>query len=186
VSTDPGLTRLEPVALSWRIKERPGQTHVELFGEIDENADFAELRRRLKGVVVFHLAEVRRINSCGVREWVNFVRELGQSRADPDDPDDQESRVTELVLTHCSPAIVTQLNMIYNFRGQAKVRSFLAPYVCRACDHEEDVLLDVETHFAGAGPVRSRRPPELTCEKCSGKLELDDLPERYFSFLSDP
>jgi hypothetical protein len=44
---------------------------VEFFGEIDENADFAELRRRLKGPVVFHLAEVRRINSCGVREWVN-------------------------------------------------------------------------------------------------------------------
>ena len=64
------LTRpqAESVALSWRIKERPGFTTVEFFGEIDENADFAELRRRLRGAVVFHLAEVRRINSCGVRE----------------------------------------------------------------------------------------------------------------------
>ena len=62
-------TRAEPVALSWRIKERPGFTTVEFTGEIDENADFGELRRRLRGPVVFHLAEVRRINSCGVREW---------------------------------------------------------------------------------------------------------------------
>ena len=81
-------TRPDPVALSWRIKERPGFTTVEFTGEIDENADFGELRRRLKGPVVFHLAEVRRINSCGVREWVNFVRDL--------------PGVTELTFTHCS------------------------------------------------------------------------------------
>jgi hypothetical protein len=167
---------VEPVALSWRIKERSGHTLVEFFGEIDENADFAELRRRLHGDLVFHLAEVRRINSCGVREWVNFVRELGTPGGD----------VTELVFTHCSPAIVTQLNMIYNFRGQAKVRSFLAPYVCQGCDREEDKLLDVQSHFAGSAPARARRPPEFTCEKCGGAMEFDDLPERYLSFLSDP
>ena len=48
--------RAEPVALSWRVKERPGYTDVEFYGEIDENADFAELRRRLRGPVTFHLA----------------------------------------------------------------------------------------------------------------------------------
>jgi hypothetical protein len=156
----------ESVALSWRIKERPGFTTVEFFGEIDENADFAELRRRLKGQVVFHLAEVRRINSCGVREWVNFVRDL--------------PGVTELTFTHCSPAIVTQLNMIYNFRGAAKVRSFLAPYVCESCGHEEEKLLDLQTHF----PTRDfKRVPDFKCDKCGSPMEFDDLPERYLSFL---
>ena len=154
--------------LSWRIKERPGFTTVEFTGEIDENADFAELRRRLKGNVVFHLAEVRRINSCGVREWVNFVRDLPS--------------VTELTFTHCSPAIVTQLNMIYNFRGAAMVRSFYAPYVCENCNIEEEKLLDVDTYFAG-GTVGD--PPEFTCEKCSEPLQFDDLPERYLSFLTE-
>ncbi|MCC6996129.1 MAG: hypothetical protein IT370_16085 [Deltaproteobacteria bacterium] len=159
----------ENVALSWRIKERPGFTTVEFFGEIDENADFAELRRRLKASVVFNLAEVRRINSCGVREWVNFVRDL--------------PGVTELTFTHCSPAIVTQLNMIYNFRGGAKVRSFLAPYVCENCNTEEDKLLDVHTHF----PTRdTKKMPEFTCEKCGEQMEFDDLPERYLSFLAEP
>ena len=158
----------EPVALSWRIKERPGFTNVEFFGEIDENADFAELRRRLHGQVVFHLGEVRRINSCGVREWVNFVRDLPE--------------VKELTFTHCSPAIVTQLNMIYNFRGAAKVRSFLAPYVCEKCNHEEEKLLDVQTHF----PTKDlRKVPEFACEKCGAAMEFDDLPERYLSFLNE-
>jgi hypothetical protein len=156
----------DSVALSWRIKERPGFTTVEFFGEIDENADFAELRRRLKGQVVFHLAEVRRINSCGVREWVNFVRDL--------------PGVTELAFSHCSPAIVTQLNMIYNFRGGAEVRSFLAPYVCEKCSNEEERLLDVQTHFPGRD---INAIPSVTCERCGGTMEFDDLPERYLSFL---
>ena len=66
----------ESVALSWQLRERPGLTIVEFTGEIDENADFAELKKRLRGPVVFQLAEIRRINSCGVREWVNFVRDM--------------------------------------------------------------------------------------------------------------
>ncbi len=158
----------DSVALSWRIKERPGLTVVEFFGEIDENADFTELRRQLKGPTVFHLAEIRRINSCGVREWVNFVRDL---------PD-----VSGLTFTHCSPAIVTQLNMIYNFRGQAEIRSFYAPYVCENCNHEAEKLLDVETHFPN-GDIDD--VPEYHCEECNELMEFDDLPERYLSFLSE-
>ncbi len=158
----------DPVVLSWRIQERPGVTTVEFFGEIDENADFAELKRRLKGHVVFNMGEIRRLNSCGVREWVNFVRDL--------------PGVTELTLTHCSPAIVTQLNMITNFRGGAKIRSFLAPYACDACNHEEEKLLDVQAHF----PDRDfHRVPEFVCEKCGSPLQFDDLPERYLSFLME-
>lgn len=158
----------DSVALSWRIKERAGLTTVEFFGEIDENADFSELRRHLKGAVVFSLAEIRRINSCGVREWVNFVRDL---------PD-----VTDLTFTHCSPAIVTQLNMIYNFRGPAQVRSFYAPYVCENCDHEDDKLLDVETVYADG---EMKGVPNFDCESCSLPMEFDDLPKRYLSFLSE-
>jgi hypothetical protein len=169
---------IDHVSLSWRVTDGPGHTLVELSGEIDENVDFADLRSRLRGPVVFQLSEVRRINSCGVREWVNFVRELAS-------PEKEGGGVTDLVFTACSPAIVTQLNMIYNFRGQAVVRSFLAPYVCKECDHETEKLLDVRQHFSATGPGRNRTPPEFTCEKCSGRLEFDDLPERYLSFLND-
>ncbi len=158
----------ESIPLSWRIKERPGFTTVEFFGEIDENADFAELKRRLRGSVVFHLGEVRRINSCGVREWVNFVRDL--------------PNVSELTFSHCSPAIVTQLNMIYNFRGRARVRSFYAPYICESCHSEEEKLLDVQSQFPDGN---SGRVPDFECETCHRGMEFDDLPERYLSFLSE-
>lgn len=117
---------------------------------------------------MFHLAEVRRINSCGVREWVNFVRDL--------------PNVTELTFTHCSPAIVTQLNMIFNFRGAAKVRSFFAPYICESCGTEDEKLLDVQSQFSSG---QYNRVPDFSCEKCGQVMEFDDLPERYLSFLSE-
>jgi DNA-directed RNA polymerase subunit RPC12/RpoP len=156
----------EPVALSWRIKERPGLTTVEFVGEIDENADFIELRRRLRGAVAFQLAEVRRINSCGVREWVNFVRDL--------------PHVTDLSFSHCSPAIVTQLNMIYNFRGSARIRSFYAPYVCERCGQEEEKLVDVPSQATARQEL-----PGFGCSQCGAAMEFDDLPERYLSFLAE-
>lgn len=154
--------------LSWHIDRRPEATMVKFIGEIDENADFAELRHRLEGPVVFHLGSIRRINSCGVREWVNFVRDL--------------PGVTELTFTNCSPAIVTQLNMIYNFRGNARVRSFYAPYVCENCNLEVDKLLEVEELFPEG---RIDRLPEFVCERCQDPMEFDDLPERYLSFLME-
>ncbi len=152
--------------LSWRIKQRPGFTTVEFVGEIDEYVDFAELRRKLSGHVVFHLGEVSRINSAGVREWVNFVRDLPS--------------VSDLTFSHCSPAIVAHLNMIYNFRGEAAIRSFYAPYVCDACDREDEKLLDVKVQFPNGSPDDL---PEVSCEGCGEPMEFDDLPERYLSFL---
>jgi hypothetical protein len=141
---------------------------VELRGEIDENADFSELRQNLRGDVELDLESVSRINSCGVREWVNFVRNL--------------ERVRSLSFTRCSPPVVLQLNTIYNFRGPAVVRSFLAPYVCEACHVDEYKLLDVVEHF----PDRQyNRVPAFLCRRCGGVMMFDELPERYLSFLAE-
>jgi hypothetical protein len=155
--------------LRWRIREEAGLTTVEFAGEVDENADFAKLGERLAGAVVFDLAEVRRLNSCGVREWVNFVRDL--------------PRVTELTFARCSPAVVGHLNVISNFRGPAKVRSFLAPYVCERCHREEEKLLSVEQDFASRD---LSRVPELRCAGCGAPMEFGDVPGRYLLFLADP
>jgi len=157
----------EPVALSWRIRHRPGITVVSFFGEIDENADFADLACHLSGKVVFDLSDVRRMNSMGVREWINFVGKL---------PD-----VHCLTLSRCSIAIVTQLNMIHNFRGRAHIRSFYAPFVCDACNNEEEKLIDVAEMMTEG----SARVPEFSCSACRSPMVLDDLPERYLSFLSE-
>lgn len=173
-------------ALRWSLFERADGATVVFAGEVDENADFSSLRRSLAGAVEFHLAGITRVNSCGVREWVNFVRALPPS-------------VTSLRFSHCSSAIVTQLNAICNFRGAARVLSLHAPYVCERCGIEEHKLLEVE----GGGIVGAeaslarldedarvgealRCVPRFTCARCAGPMEFDELPERYLSFLREP
>ncbi|MDB4968950.1 MAG: hypothetical protein JWN44_4639 [Myxococcales bacterium] len=153
---------------SWRVAGREGDwLRVELRGEIDENADFSELRQTLRGNIELRLEGITRINSCGVREWVNFVRGL--------------EGVRSLWFARCSPPVVLQLNTIYNFRGRARVSSFMAPYVCEACHTDEYKLLDVAEHF----PDRRAHVPAFRCKKCGGVMVFDELPERYLSFLSE-
>lgn len=132
-------------------------------GEIDVSADFSELVRRLRGRAIFRLSEIHRINSIGVREWVNFVSNL--------------PGVTDLTFTHCAPAIVRQLNMIDNFRAGASIRSFYAPYTCETCRISHDKLVDV-SHLDDDG-----LPPEAVCSECKGPLLFDEDPERYLGFL---
>jgi hypothetical protein len=151
--------------LTWRISEAGAATVVELSGQLDEQADLALLKPLLAGAVELHLGGITRINSTGVRTWVNFIHDLPSVR--------------ELAFTHCSPAIVTQLNTIYNFRGRARVRSLLAPYQCESCGAEERKLIELQ---AGAAPPSL---PPSPCARCGGTMEFDDLPERYLSFLRE-
>jgi len=143
---------------------------VELFGDFDETADLRELASALRGPVAIDLGGIRRINSAGVREWIEFVRNLPE--------------VTELRLIGCSKVSVAQLNLIENFRGPARVESFWAPYAC-SCGNEREILLEATERGVAAG-VRARVPsaPPVVCE-CGCVMELDELPDRYFLFLAD-
>ena len=155
-----------PSTLSWRIRAEPGYTVVELSGELNETADLASLSQRLHGPVALHMGGVRRINSGGVREWVQFMRNLST-----------ESSIT---LTHCTPVIVAQLNVISVFCGKARVLSFYAPYACSRCDREEEKLIYVQMHF----PRNDfSRMPDLHCSACGAAMEFDDMVERYLGFL---
>lgn len=158
--------RNQPVGLSWRVRERRGMTTVELTGDIDETCDFGDLARRLRGTVRFNLGEIRRINSSGVREWVDFIGMLDE--------------VDELIFSHCSPSVIIQINMIYNFAGRARIRSFYAPYSCADCHREASKLVDVRDTPQSIDELL----PEHTCEDCGGVLEFDEIPERYLAFLN--
>jgi hypothetical protein len=154
--------------LWWRIADHEDGVDVMLGGDVDENADFSELRLKLHGHVRFDLAEVRRVNSCGVREWVNLHRDMVE------DPP-----VTVLEYHACAPSVVAQLNTISNFRGPAQIKSFLAPYVCEACNREETRLIQVR------GDPRATALPEFSCADCGRSLVFDDIPDRYLSFLAE-
>ena len=150
------------------IQHRGDVSYVKLAGVIDEDNELGELVDKIpNGTAVIDLGEVERINSCGVRDWVNWLSKL-------------ETNGTRSVLVECSPAIVAQINLVNNFTGSGVVKSFYVPYFCPECD-EEKVLL-VETSDMGPPP---HEPPTCRCDECDLVMDFDDMPDSYFAFLSN-
>jgi tRNA A-37 threonylcarbamoyl transferase component Bud32 len=139
---------------------------VSLAGVIDESFDRLKFSEGLANqVVMLDLGEVHRITSYGVREWVGAVGAL---------------EVAYLGFTHCRPALVSHLNTVPGFSGRGQLLSFYLPYACTACAHTFEWLIDLRTHPLGAG----LQVPSMSCPKCNGPSELDDLPESYLSFAA--
>ena len=150
------------------VQHRGDVSYVKLGGVIDEDNELGELVDKIpNGTAVIDLGEIERINSCGVRDWVNWLSKL-------------ESNGTRSVLVECSPAIVAQINLVNNFTGSGVVKSFYVPYFCPECD-EEKVLL-VEASDMGPPP---HEPPTCRCDECDLVMDFDDMPDSYFAFLSN-
>ena len=149
------------------IHHRDDVGYVKLSGVIDEDNELADLTENIPGsMVVIELGEVERINSCGVRDWVNWLSAL-------------EAKGADIVLIKCSPAIVAQINLVNNFTGNGSVKSFYVPYFCPECD-EEKVLL---SEAAEMGPP-PHEPPVCRCDGCDLVMDFDDMPDSYFAFLA--
>jgi len=136
---------------------------VQLKGVIDEDAQF-EAISKLGGPLIFNFKGLTAINSCGVRNWVNFLKEIQK---------------TEITFEECPPLIVRQMNMVPSFVGHAKVSSVYVPYVCDNCDTEKLVLVD-HSKFVGRDPEIAEAIPCESCKK--GEMELDGHPQQYFAF----
>ena len=150
------------------VHHRDDISYVKLTGVIDEDNELADLVDKIPpGTAVIDLGEIERINSCGVRDWVNWLGKL-------------EANTTKVVLVECSPAIVAQINLVNNFTGNGVVKSFYVPYFCPECD-EEKVLL-VEAADMGPPP---HEPPTCRCDECDLVMDFDDMPDSYFAFLSN-
>jgi anti-anti-sigma regulatory factor len=138
-------------------------TAVALRGDIDEKSGFARLVDDVKDGAVLDLSGVERINSVGVRNWMELMQALEK----------QGKRVT---LACCAVPVVHQLNMIARFSGAATVASIKAPFLCPACEMSRVVDVDL------ARPVEPQIAAPVTCPKCRTAMEFDDVPASYFGF----
>ncbi len=145
-----------------------GVTVVTLQGRIDESFEGKALGGSLSGAVLFDMANVERITSFGVREWLEMMATL-------DSADD-----TDAYLARCSEAVVTQLSLIRAFAGRAKVVSFEVPFLCDDCGNAFVRPIDC-THDAAV--IVGREPPVSACERCGGNAKLDDDPA-YLAFAT--
>lgn len=139
-------------------------TRVIFEGEITEHANFAEVGA-LQDRAIFDLGGITRINSTGVREWIQFVNHMPGN--------------LEVTYERCASAIILQTNMISNFLRGGKIVSFAAPYYCEKCSQASEVLLDVNKDL----PDRKPTAPPRRCGQCGGSLVFDDVEENYLAFL---
>jgi hypothetical protein len=150
-------------ALSWQLHDEGGLTRVLFDGEISEQGNLASLLdEQLGQELLLDLKGIRRVNSVGVRDWINLLKALRASGR-------------TFSLARCAVSVVGQLNMIQNFSGGGAVLSVMVPYFCSGCSQTQEELLTLE----GQG-IPEIKP--IPCKSCSGTAEFDDVPERYFSF----
>lgn len=141
---------------------------ISLSGVLNATVDLTPLKQ-LRGELDFKLRDFRRISSDSIQSWLDFVRSLtGASR---------------IRLHECPIAFVQQANAISNLLDNTQVVSFFAPYVCRGCHRDKEILLDVARDLTDAAGQLVRRPPPRRCDDCGQELAFDDIPERYFMFL---
>lgn len=131
-----------------------------LSGTLDEHSQLNQLDA-LQGAVVINWRGVSRLNSCGVRDWIEWTKKI---------------QSTSLAYEECSMVVVKQLNAVPDFQGKAKVLSFFAPYFCEACDQEAMALLKTEQ-------VKHGHAPQVQCPKCKKPMNFDAIPAQYLGFL---
>jgi ABC-type transporter Mla MlaB component/DNA-directed RNA polymerase subunit RPC12/RpoP len=150
------------VGLRWNIVRRPEQTEVALLNPLDEWTDFDKLFEELPRdkLLRMDLAQVSRISSAGVRNWILFVDKLREQKM-------------AVQLEGCSVAIVRQMSMISRFRGHGVVRSAYAPYYCTRCNKEQLRLIDLTTDIS----TQLHKP--LPCPTCGNLLDLDEEEQLY-------
>ncbi|MFH0901753.1 MAG: hypothetical protein V2A73_14080 [Pseudomonadota bacterium] len=151
--------------LHWRIANGQGATQVVLYGEITELASFGELRL-LRGPVVLDLAGVKRMNSLGVEALCTFLEELDGAAV--------------FEAERCSPAVVSQLNILPDLAKHLAVRSVLVPIECPRCLQEMEALVKITS--VGSSPTL----PPAACDDCGAEMRLAEPAERYFAFLLEP
>ena len=137
--------------MTFTIERKGDRDKVNFAGDINEDAEV-----HLNGIVsalgpkvTFNLRGVLTVNSCGVRAWINFMREAEKNR--------------DIIFEECTPEIVSQINMIPNFKGSARIKSVYAGYACESCENQQWKLFEDGRNMPKAPDDVIE---ELKCPKC--------------------
>lgn len=139
---------------------------VNLSGHIDEDATFNNIALDGAGKVVLELEGVTAINSCGIREWIKWIRTVPPG--------------TPVVYRKCPKVIVDQINMVAGFLPDGgKVESFYVPYYSEASGDEKMILFQEGSEFKG----NEIFPPAEVKDASGEVMEMDVIEAKYFKFL---
>ncbi len=118
--------------------------------------------------VIIDTAGIQAINSCGVREWIKWVKAMPPT--------------LKLVYVNSPKIIVDQMNMIGGLLPKgSSVKSFFVPYFCESDKLSHNVLFTEGKEFTGK---TAQAPATMACPKCGKPMEIDVIEAKYFKFLA--
>jgi len=68
------------------------------------------------------------INSIGASAWIKWITSIAS--------------YINYTIHHCSPAFISQVNMLRVFSGRGDITSFFAPVICPQCESQSEILLE--------------------------------------------
>jgi hypothetical protein len=157
------------MAITVQIDKKGDWDHVRYVGPINEDAEvhLSGVPDQLGKNIIFNFRHVEYVNSCGVRAWINFLREV-------------EKGNRQIIFEECTPEIVGQINMIPNFKSKAHVKSVYASYACDNCGHQQWTLFEEGRNLPQSSNT-TLNPPN--CEKCKSQMEMEELEDEFFAWL---
>lgn len=141
-----------------QVTEGPGEMLVTVAGVVSEGSRF-ELPDPRGRRVIIDARGVERMNSLGVRNWIDFIEQL-------------QTRSPDIVIRRLPPVMVWQASMITTFVGRSRIESFLSPWYCAHCDTNIEQL---HGYF-------DEVPHSIACPTCRSPMELDWDREAYLAF----
>jgi len=153
--------------LTVNIEQQDDVATYSFVGEMTERFEFKNMQMTSCPKIVFDMSQVRSFNSCGIREWVFFMKEF--------------ENVDSLTFEKCSISTIDQFNMVPATLGIGIVESFYAPYYCEGEDKPLEKLIHIT---ASANDLSQGQAPVLKCDSCDMELIFDAIEESYFVFIT--
>lgn len=149
-------------SLDIKVSEKGEATLVELQGQINEDSEMSDLKSLKGNKLILNLKNINHINSCGIREWIEFQKE--------------HFHFQEIEYEECPQVIIEQMNIVAGFiHSNGKITSFYAPYYSETEDKEYKILLKPSEVLDGKAPEKK--------DDSGNILEFDEIEAQYFNFL---
>lgn len=147
------------------VKVENATQHIQIIGAVDEIFNKNVVPVDFKTSSVVDLSKLTLINSTGIREWINWISQFGN---------------TGLAFTNCPKIFIDQVNMINGLITENSIiESFQVPYFNESANDEYIFLAIQGQHYTKS---KTEIPESINI---NGKeYELDVMPAKYFKFIN--
>ena len=135
---------------------------VKMTGEVTGQSQLPNIKDLKARKVMIDLAGLKYINSGGVRNWILWMAQAKEIFPD-----------AIFQFENFPATFVKQVASIQGFLPPGStVNSFFVPFYCPTCDHSCEKLFLKQKDLIN-------QILSIPCSECSGKMEIDAVPEHY-------